>query len=213
MSPAPTRRFAYYARLGADDRRVYRKSDAISEVPLGDPAALRPLLPPLRAALESGDVRAVQRAAGRVLRALVADLGVPAVALEVLEARPRGDYGELHGLYTYDEPGEPPRIQVWMRTAAQGRIVAWKSFIRTLLHELGHHLDLHLLRLGETFHTHGFYRRENHLFHQLEPPAGGKTPPATPEPAAAATAGAPATLGRPAPRRPRRRQLGLPGID
>ena len=213
MSPAPIRRFAYYARLGADAKRVYRKSDAISEVPLHDVAALRPLLPTLRAALESGDVRAVQRAAGRLVRALLADLGVPDLALEVLEARPRGDYGELHGLYTYDEPGEPPRIQVWMRTAAHGRVVAWKSFVRTLLHELGHHLDLHLFDLGETFHTHGFYRRENHLFHQLEPAAARKAAPPPPPGAAPATEAPPRTPRAAArPKRPRR-QLGLPGLD
>ena len=51
--------------------------------------------------------------------------------------------------------------------AAEGPSVAFRTFLRTLLHEVGHHLDYTLLRLGDSFHTQGFYARESHLFHQL----------------------------------------------
>jgi len=54
-----------------------------------------------------------------------------------------------------------------MRTARQKRVVAFRTFLRTLLHEVGHHVDYTLLRLGDSFHTQGFYARESHLFHQL----------------------------------------------
>jgi hypothetical protein len=54
-----------------------------------------------------------------------------------------------------------------MRTARQQRVVAFRTFLRTLLHEVGHHVDYTLLRLGDSFHTQGFYARESHLFHQL----------------------------------------------
>jgi hypothetical protein len=182
---APRRpRFAYYDRLSAEDKRAYRRSDAVGEVPLHDVSAMRPLVPPLVDALESGDVLLVQRATGRLTRAILADLDVGPLDLEVLEARPRGDYGELHGLYTY-EPGQLPRIQVWMRTAAKGRIVAWRTYLRTLLHEIGHHLDLHYFDFHETLHTQGFYRRENHLFHQLvvdEPEPKERAPKPSPSP-------------------------------
>jgi len=46
-------------------------------------------------------------------------------------------------------------------------VVAFRTFLRTLLHEVGHHVDYTLLRLGDSFHTQGFYARESHLFHQL----------------------------------------------
>jgi uncharacterized damage-inducible protein DinB len=90
------------------------------------------------------------------------------VRVSVLAARPHAKWGELHGLY--ESPGrgaEPPLITLWMRTARQKRVVAFRTFLRTLLHEVGHHVDYTLLRLGDSFHTQGFYARESHLFHQL----------------------------------------------
>jgi hypothetical protein len=57
-----------------------------------------------------------------------------------------------------------------MRTAQRRRVVAFRTFLRTLLHELGHHLDYSYLRLPDSFHTEGFYKRESSLMHQLLPP-------------------------------------------
>jgi hypothetical protein len=93
-------------------------------------------------------------------------LGLPPVRVEVLAARPHARWGELHGLYTA-ERGRTPRIQLWMRTAKQKRVVAFRTFLRTLLHEVGHHVDYTGLRLAESYHTEGFYKRESSLFHQL----------------------------------------------
>src|ERR671918_23610 len=84
----------------------------------------------------------------------------------VLAARPHARWGELHGLYTVTR-GQRPRIQLWMRTAKQKRVVAFRTYLRTLLHEVGHHIDYAYLRLEDSFHTEGFYKRESSLFHQL----------------------------------------------
>jgi len=54
-----------------------------------------------------------------------------------------------------------------MRTAQRRQIVAFRTFLRTLLHELCHHLDYELLKLTESFHTEGFYQRESSLLNQL----------------------------------------------
>ena len=54
-----------------------------------------------------------------------------------------------------------------MRTAQRQQVVAFKSFLRTLLHELCHHLDYEHLALDDSFHTEGFYQRESSLFHQI----------------------------------------------
>src|SRR5688572_33442180 len=54
-----------------------------------------------------------------------------------------------------------------MRTAKQKRVVAFRTYLRTLLHEVGHHVDYTGLRLEDSYHTEGFYKRESSLFHQL----------------------------------------------
>jgi hypothetical protein len=158
--------FSYYARLTRSQQAVYRKSDEIAEVRLPQPAALHPAVTALTTALASEDRPQVQRATERLIRDLTDALGVPPVQVEVLAARPHAKWGELHGLYTV-ERGKPPKIQLWMRTAKQRRVVALRTYLRTLLHEVGHHLDYALLRLRDSYHTEGFYKRESSLFHQL----------------------------------------------
>jgi hypothetical protein len=122
----------------------------------------------LREALEREERRAVEAAASYLCRGLTEMLAVPPAVVEVLAARPTARWGELHGLYTRDGR-HPPRIQLWMRTARHRRVVKFRTFLRTLLHEAGHHLDYDHLKLGDSFHTEGFFRRESSLFHQLLP--------------------------------------------
>ncbi|HYB41431.1 MAG TPA: DinB family protein [Candidatus Methylomirabilis sp.] len=160
--------FAYYERLTRRQQAIYRQSDAVAGVPLPDPARLRPLVAELRRALESGDRPLTESASGLLAAALCRALGVPPLRVVVLAARPHARWGELHGLYeTGARRAELPLITLWMRTARQRRVVAFRTFLRTLLHEMGHHLDYTRLRLGDSFHTQGFYQRESHLFHQL----------------------------------------------
>ncbi len=158
--------FAYYRRLTRAQQAIYRKSDALTEIRLPQPAALHPLVAALRAALGSEDRGATQDATARLARGLTDSMGLPPVRVEVLAARPHARWGELHGLYT-NERGRPPRIQLWMRTAKQKRVVAFRTYLRTLLHEVGHHVDYTGLRLRDSFHTEGFYKRESSLFAQL----------------------------------------------
>jgi hypothetical protein len=158
--------FSYYARLTRAQQAVYRKSDEVTEVRLPRPGALQPAVTALTTALATEDRAQVQRATERLVRGLTETLGVPPVQVEVLAARPHAKWGELHGLYTV-ERGKPPKIQLWMRTAKQRRVVAFRTYLRTLLHEVGHHLDYALLRLHDSYHTEGFYKRESSLFHQL----------------------------------------------
>jgi uncharacterized damage-inducible protein DinB len=166
--------FAYFDRLTRRQQGIYLRSDRITGVPLPGAAALRPLVAELGAALESGD-RVLTESASRLLTgAMARALGLPQVRVTVLAARPHARWGELHGLYESPKRrGEPPTITLWMRTARQKRVVAFRTYLRTLLHELGHHLDYTLLRLGDSLHTQGFYQRESHLFHQLVTDGGG----------------------------------------
>ena len=84
-----------------------------------------------------------------------------------MHRRPSDDYGELHGLYEPPEGRSLAKITVWMRTAKKNDVVAFKTFLRTLLHELCHHLDYELLALEDSYHTQGFFKRESSLFHQI----------------------------------------------
>ena len=155
--------FAYYARLSPARQRIYRQSDAIVSLELPPGAAAGPRVAHIRAGLACDDRAAVQTASQALIDALVAGYRVPRIRVRVLAKRPADDSGELHGLYEPDEGATPARISVWMRTAARRDVVAFKTFLRTLIHELCHHLDYELYKLPETFHTEGFYKRESTL--------------------------------------------------
>jgi uncharacterized damage-inducible protein DinB len=160
--------FAYFTRLTRQQQGIYLESDGITTMPLPEAPRLQPLVTALAQGLESGERALTESVAQRLVLGLVRALGAPPVRVKVLAARPHAGWGELHGLYeTPRRGGEPPLITLWMRTARQQRVVAFRTFLRTLLHEVGHHVDYTLLRLGDSFHTQGFYARESHLFHQL----------------------------------------------
>ncbi len=165
----------YYTRLSSKKRAIYRRSDAIRTLPLPDVAPLLPLVAQLEQGLAAGEPRATGRVAHRLLGAMTAQLGVVALGrTRVLSVRPSDASGELHGLYERAQPAHvvgqtDTQITVWMRTAAQARVVAFRTFLRTLLHELVHHLDYELLRLPDSLHTEGSFARESSLMRQLAP--------------------------------------------
>jgi len=165
--------FPYYNRLSARNKAIYRKSDAIVRVDLPHAPLLHPLVGALREALERDDRGAVDKAAGLLAQGILRILSVTPVSVRVLAVRPSSSEGELHGLYTREE-GKTTRIQLWMRTAHHKKPVAFRTFLRTLLHELVHHLDYEKLKLADSFHTEGFFKRESSLFKQLVPEARAK---------------------------------------
>jgi hypothetical protein len=168
--------FDYYRRLSARKQSIYRQSDAIIVVKLPDAEVLRPPAIALVEALKSENRTTVQRLSQQVTDGIIGQLHVPRLRIQVLAVRPSDDWGELHGLYLPEEDGNTAKIQLWMRTAKHKRVVAFKSYLRTLLHEICHHLDYELYKFPETFHTEGFYNRESSLFHQLVPDSQGGPP-------------------------------------
>ena len=166
--PASNARFAYYDRLGRRDQATYRKSDELTSVRLPDHRALRSIVASLEQALSADNKIGVARLAAQLCAEMARVLETPPVRVEILDVRPRNRSSELHGLYTLTSRGNA-RIQVWMRTAKNSRVVAWKTFLRTLLHEFCHHLDYTLFQLDPSFHTQGFFKRESSLFYQLVP--------------------------------------------
>ena len=155
--------FAYYDRLSPARQRIYRQSDAIQSLELPAGAATGDYVARIRASLAADNRAQVQSACQALIDALVAGYRVQKIRVRVLAQRPADEGGELHGLYEPDDPPKPAHITVWMRTAARKDVVAFKTFLRTLIHELCHHLDYELHKLPETFHTEGFYKRESSL--------------------------------------------------
>ncbi len=139
-------------------------------VPVPRVEAASPLVAALEASLSTGKRLATARAANALVGELCRQLGVRAVHVTVRTVRPAIAGGELHGLYTFGDAKAAPHIEVWMKTAAHERVVRFRTFLRTLLHELVHHLDVTLLGLDESFHNEGFFRRESSLVRQLLAP-------------------------------------------
>jgi hypothetical protein len=166
--------FAYYDRLSPARKEVYRQSDAIATLELPPGIDVGGRVSGIREGLARAHRPTVQRDAQALIDALVGGFIVPPVDVRVLAARPSDVDGELHGLYEPDEEIPVARISVWMRTAQKKQVVAYKSFLRTLVHEFLHHLDYEHFKLPETFHTEGFYKRESSLTNALfaSTPAG-----------------------------------------
>ena len=162
-------RYAYYARLGKAAKATYRRSDAIAAIPLENARRLRAITNRLERNLADENRKAVETDARALCKSLAEDIGAPPVLVRVLAVRPSRDWGELHGLYEPVEGRRRGRITVWMRTARHKRVVAFRTFLRTLLHELCHHVDYEVYALDDSFHTAGFFKRESSLFKQLVP--------------------------------------------
>ena len=159
--------FAYYARLSPARQRVYRQSDAIAALALPAGMQAGATVAAIRACLARDDRAGAQAACQALTDALVAGYRVPPIRLRVLAKRPVDSTGEMHGLYEPEDGPTVARITVWMRTAQRKDVVAFRTFLRTLAHELCHHLDYEMYMLPETFHTEGFYKRESSLANAL----------------------------------------------
>ena len=179
---------SYFYRLSARAQRIWLKSDSIDRLDLVPDAATLSLTAALMATLPSGTPSVIERAVQALADRICGLTGVRGVRVEVRGVRPHNTRGELHGIFyprgPSPDPGAP-LIILWMRTAQRHEVVKAKTFLRTLMHELGHYFDYALLRLGESFHTTGFFRRESFLVRILSPaqptapPGGSGTPSET----------------------------------
>lgn len=154
-------------RLSRAQQRIYDRSDAVGSIRISASPRLRHAVAMLPGLLQTGVAAEVERAAQVVAEEICEALGISPVRVRVSGTRPSNTRGELHGLYTAHERTGPATIKVWMLTAKRGQVVAFKTFLRTLLHEVCHHLDYAHLHLDDSFHTAGFYKRESSLFYQI----------------------------------------------
>jgi hypothetical protein len=156
------------------DERAYARSNAVSAIRVPPNAVLRARARAVADALATEDRRVIEAASQHLIDGFCVLLRVPPLRVEVCGKRPTNHYGELHGLYTpANGRAARDRVQVWMRTARRLQVVAFKTFLRTLLHELCHHLDYEHLKLSRSFHTEGFYKRESSLVYSVLPRVPG----------------------------------------
>ena len=159
--------FNFYNRLTSRQQSIYRQSDDIKRLTLRDVTQLSKITDELESFLKKEDLTQTEARCQLLADEIVRQIKAPRLKVQVLSVRPSDDWGELHGLYLPEDDGQPAKIQVWIRTAKHKKVVAFKSFLRTLLHELCHHLDYEHFGFPETFHTEGFYSRESSLFKQI----------------------------------------------
>lgn len=162
-------------RLNRAQQREYDRSNAVSSVPVRISPRCARAVQLLEWALGQGDRARTQRVAQVICDELCSALRIGGLRIEVKETRPSNRSGELHGLY--QSAGRSQVISVWMYTAKRGQVVAYRTFLRTLIHEMGHHLDYQLLKLSDSFHTDGFFQRESSLVRQLFAAAGRQASP------------------------------------
>ena len=160
--------YSYYRKLPAKDKKIYRASDKISNVSLKDSDELLPFTRDVQTALKSKEKSKVLQASQLLVNQLTRQLMIPPIKIKVLTSRPHNNYGELHGLYEpVSQKVKVAEISVWMLTAKRKQVVAFKTYMRTLFHEVCHHLDYELYKLEDSYHTEGFFKRESSLYKQL----------------------------------------------
>ena len=99
------------------------------------------------------------------------DLGVETRSIAYGGTQPHklGDTGKLvkKVFGTYRTNAIVFQIKIYKHTAKLGKVVANKTTLDTLLHEICHHLDYKLVRLADSKHTAGFYKRISSLRNEL----------------------------------------------
>ena len=190
-APPPPRRLSFYRRLSKAQKREYDRSDAMRKIPIAVAPELGRAASAVVAAIERGKPPAVTAASNALVALLCAALErsqrvrIVPPKVKVLRVRPRSAGGEYHGLYTRFEDGRS-EIRVWMFTAREKRVVKPRTYLRTLLHEVVHHLDITVFDLPSSLHTLGFHARESSLLYALE--RRGATVPGGKKPRAEAAA-------------------------
>lgn len=159
-------------RLSRTQRVLYDRSDALVAIPLRvSPRLTRAItLLPVALSGEYADEAERRRKVVKVVQVICDEicqaLRVDPPRVLVKGVRPIQDRAEYHGLYVSE--GRTHEITLWMYTAKRKQVVAPRTLLRTLVHEVVHHLDFTVFALEESFHSDGFFKRESSLVRQLE---------------------------------------------
>ena len=146
-------------------RAEYLRSDRITTLDLPSHSVLPEIAKRIESAMKTGATAQVRSACSNFPSPVADFYRVPTCGIRVLSARPlrvRESWAtELFGDYN----PETMLIRVWMRTAVRKEVTSFGTFLSTLCHEVCHHLDFHLFRFSDSWHTRGFYERAAVLYH------------------------------------------------
>ncbi|OUU80054.1 MAG: hypothetical protein CBC38_01270 [Gammaproteobacteria bacterium TMED78] len=159
--------FSYYKNLNTKEKSIYRQSDKIREIKLKNIMSLRESITNIKIFLEKEDKVKLEKKIKFFLDQITDSLEIQKINIKILSSRPSNNWGELHGLYEQAEGRKKAKITLWMKTAKRKQVIAFKTFIRTLVHEISHHLDYCFFDLPDSFHTEGFFYRESSIYKQL----------------------------------------------
>lgn len=87
------------------------------------------------------------------------------------EPRPKKKSGTTHGYYKrigYNNSRSASCIVIYNLTSVQKKEISILSFYDTLIHEFMHHYDYEVLKLKDSKHTSGFYKRISDLKDKLK---------------------------------------------
>jgi hypothetical protein len=151
------------------EQKAYEISNRLLSVDFKVTPSMKRKVDDLAIWLSAGDKSKVRGATQAVIELLCAAARVPAARLSLVDRAPgefRGDklVVKLHGVC-----GPDGRITMAYRTAVRRKVIAFKTYLNTLVHEFMHHYDHQRLRLDASFHTRGFYQRVRDLLVQLVP--------------------------------------------
>jgi len=147
------------------NRAGYAESDRTKTLDLPDNVVLSTIAASIEDAMRTGKAAEVRRPCLEFLERAAEFYKVPPSGIRVLAARPlrvRENWtSELFGDY---DPATMA-IRLWMRTAVRKEVTSYGTFLSTLCHEFCHHLDFHLFKFPDSWHTRGFYERTATLYH------------------------------------------------
>jgi hypothetical protein len=147
------------------DRAGFLESDRIKTLDLPQDGRLLIIARSIESVMQTGKTADVRRPCMEFLTEISKFYKTPMCGVRVLAARPlrvREHWTtELFGDYHI----ETMLIRLWMRTAIRKEVTSFGTFLNTLCHEFCHHLDYHLFKLGDSWHTRGFYERTAALYH------------------------------------------------
>lgn len=150
-------------------RRIRAESNALPNMRLRPDPVLKEAVEAVPIALAAGDPLAVKIAAQTICDRICDGFGVERVLVLIAGPRPIQSRAEVHGHY-FVLSQMTPRIRIWMLTSRRLVPVGPRIFLRTLVHELCHHLDVQLFGLVASPHTEGFRRRVASLLCQVAGP-------------------------------------------
>jgi hypothetical protein len=139
-------------------RSSYRKSQSLEAPEFSLTPRCLDKASALHLAMTGKDERAIARASQQFVTALCRASGVPDKIVTVAGKRQSTGRGEIHGLCEMNG-----RITIYLYTAKRGLMVAFKTYLKTLIHEFMHHYDWKGLKI-QSMHTAGFYKRVNHVY-------------------------------------------------